>query len=693
MLADKVRVGVDIGGTFTDLVLYESYSRRLWREKVLTTPDAPSRAVIDGIERLLKASGVSAERVDMVIHGTTLVANALIERKGVSVALITTEGFRDVLEIGREMRYDTHDLGIVMPSPLVERDLRFGVRERIGADGLPRQALDTESLAEIIGQIRARGVQSVAVCLLHAYRNDVHERRVRETLEAQIPGVAVSLSSEVVREMGEYERTSTTVANAYVQPLFDRYLGDLSAQLSDLGLPGRLYLMLSDGGTMHPQAAQRYPVRLVQSGPAGGVQAAAMLGRLLGEDRVLCFDMGGTTAKACLIEGSRPLRTTHFEVARVGRFKRGSGLPIRVPVVNMIEIGAGGGSIAGVDRLGFTTVGPHSASAHPGPACYGLGGILPTVTDADLVLGYLSAEGFLGGDMMLDAERALDAIARHVGEPAGLDPVEAAWSIFETVTEAMAQATMIHALEQGKRISDYAMIAIGGAGPVHAVAIAQRLGLRKVICPAGAGVASAYGFLAAPVSFEFVRSAIGPVSPQSIAEALGLVAELEREGRLLLEEAGVRGDAIVPEVRCCARYAGQGFEVEFPVARGVLERQDSLALSADFVAAYEACYGRTEQSGDIEIVTWMVKIRGPDPQFRLPEVEAGAVCAHDRQRLVYCRESRSYRPYQVCDRRQIPRDARLAGPLLIDDRESTLVVLAGWTVRSDLHGNLLIERP
>lgn len=693
-MTDAVRIGVDIGGTFTDLVLYEPSSGRLVKEKVLTTPDDPSEGVLAGIELLLSQAGVPSSRVEVVIHGTTLVANALIERKGAAVALITTRGFRDVLEIGREMRYETYDLAIEMPLPLVERDLRFEVSERIGPDGAVVTPLDLGSLDAAIDQIRTHGVRSVAICLLHAYRQPAHEIAVRQHLLARLPGVAVSISSEVMPELGEYERTSTTVCNAYVQPLFDHYISELASGMERRGLASKLYLMLSDGGTMDPEAARRFPIRLVQSGPAGGVQAAAMLGRLLNEDRVLCFDMGGTTAKACLVEDARPVRTTEFEVARVWRFKKGSGLPLRVPVVNMIEIGAGGGSLATVDRLGFTQVGPESASSKPGPVCYGLGGERPTVTDADLVLGYLAADRFLGGDMQLDADAAQRAIALHVGQGAGLSPIDAAWSIFETVTESMAQAALIHALEMGKRLSDYTMVAIGGAGPVHAISIAQRLGIRRVICPSGAGVASAYGFLTAPMSFEFVQTDLNGLRDMPFARLRAALQDMASQGQALLQRAGVAATQITIEQRCAARYVGQGFQVEFALPPHVMESQDTDALRRAFEQDYRASYGRIEQGADVEIVTWMVKVLGPDPAFALPTTpgDGGTVeMALRGHRPVYFRQLRQHVNTPVYDRYLLQAGALCMGPAVVEERESTFVVAPGWQVGADAHNNLVAQ--
>jgi N-methylhydantoinase A len=509
MTAAPFRIGVDIGGTFTDFVLLDTRNGALRNGKVLTTPHAPEQAVLTGIRQLLDAHGITADQVAHVIHGTTLVANALIERRGVPTGLITTAGFRDIVEIGTELRHDTYDLFMRVPEPLVPRRRRAEVAERILPDGSIRTPLDEAAAREAARMLAADGVQAVAVCLLHAFRNPAHERRLAQIIAEEAPGLTLCLSSDVVPEIGEYERASTTICNAYVLPVFQTYLTRLGEGLRSLGLAGPLYLMLSDGGTVGERTASRHPIRLVQSGPAGGVRATALYGTGAGAPDILCFDMGGTTAKACLIEGGEPLRSLDFEVARVDRFRKGSGLPLKVPVIEMIEIGAGGGSIAQVDRLGLIQVGPESASSDPGPACYGLGGTRPTVTDADLILGYLGAGSFLGGDMRLDVAAAERAVQEHLAGPLGLSVVEAAWALHETVNGNMAQAAAIHATEKARRIESFAMVPIGGAGPVHAAQVCRKLGIARMVAPAGAGVASAFGFLASLISFAFVRGVGG----------------------------------------------------------------------------------------------------------------------------------------------------------------------------------------
>jgi N-methylhydantoinase A len=685
-------IGVDVGGTFTDFVLLDRRTGRLRFEKLLTTPDDPSRAVLDGIARLLVAAGEKADRVAHVIHGTTLVANALIERKGVDVALVTTRGFRDVLEIGRENRYDSYDLSITLPEPLVPRDRRFEVTERLDAQGAVLDAFDEADALRAARDVLASGAEAVAVCLLHAWRNPAHEQRMRDVLRRLLPGRTICLSSDVVPVSGEYERSSTTVANAYVQPLFQRYVTGLSQGLRALGIERELYLVLSDGGTVDAATAIAAPIRLVHSGPAGGAQAAAMFGGLAGRDRVICFDMGGTTAKACLIEGQRPNRTTEVEIARLARFKPGSGLPLRVPIVNMIEIGAGGGSIARIDAMGLVRVGPDSASSKPGPACYGLGGADATVTDADLVLGHLDAGSFLGGDMKLDIGRARAVIARAVAEPLRLSVEEAAAGIAETVNANMAQAMAIHALEQGRRLADYALLAIGGAGPVHACALARRAEIGSVICPMGPGVASAIGFLSAPTSFELLRTAIAAVEDTDHAPLRHMLAGMREEGLALLAKAGIAPAAARIETQCGMRYLGQGYEVEVALDPALLEG-DAAGLRAAFEAAYAALFGRTERDVPVEMVSWRVIVSGPTAPLR-PGIPAGTIrrdTLRKDTRAVWFAEARRSLETPVLDRYAARPGLRMAGPAVFEERESTFVVPPDSAIEVDDALNIVVR--
>ncbi|HEX2480586.1 MAG TPA: hydantoinase/oxoprolinase family protein, partial [Methylomirabilota bacterium] len=503
------RVGSDIGGTFTDLILASEDGQTFQVGKVLTTPERPDDAVIAGIESVLAATGVAPGQVSHVLHGTTLFTNAIIERKGARTALVTTRGFRDAVEIAREHRYDMYDLYMQRPRPLAPRHLRFELDERVLASGTVRRPMDPEQVRRLADRLRAERIEAVGVCLLHAYANPTHERLAGIILREALPEVAVTLSSELVPEIREYERTSTTLANVYVQRLAQRYLERLGQRLRHAGVAGGLFIMQSNGGLCEADTGGRYPVRLIESGPAAGALAAAHYGALLGHRDLLSFDMGGTTAKACVIADGEPLVSPEFEIDRRYHFKKGSGLPIKVPVIEMIEIGTGGGSIARVDALRRLRVGPESAGARPGPAAYSLGGTEPTVTDADLVLGYLDPDFFLGGQMRLDREAARRAIAERVGRPLGLDLVEAAWGIHQLANENMAGAARIHAIERGKDVERFPIFAFGGAGPVHAFGVARILRSPRVIYPLGAGVTSAVGFLVAPLSFDFVRTLPG----------------------------------------------------------------------------------------------------------------------------------------------------------------------------------------
>ncbi|MGR3742582.1 MAG: hydantoinase/oxoprolinase family protein [Pseudooceanicola nanhaiensis] len=688
-LTHGYRIGVDIGGTFTDVVMLDPATGRLANEKVLTTPDDPAEGVLNGVQRILANESAAPGDVQSIIHGTTLVANALIERKGVRTALVTTEGFRDVLEIGRELRYSIYDLFIDMPEPLVPRVLRFEVAERMTNDGTPLQAPDATEVRALAGRLREAKVEAVAVVFLHSFRNDAHERMVKEILAEELPGVTICTSFEVMPQIGEYERSSTAVANAFVQPIFRNYVQRLVQELGRLKLPQDLYLMLADGGTVRHETAVQYPIRLVQSGPAGGAQAASVFGRLAEEDNLLCFDMGGTTAKACLIHDGEPLRTDSFEVARVFRFAKGSGLPLQVPVVDMIEIGAGGGSIAQVDKLGLIQVGPESASSKPGPACYGLGGRQATVTDADLVLGYVDAESFLGGDMALDKPAAEQAIRETLADPLGLSVVDAAWGIYETVNESMAQAATIHALESGRKVQDFTVLAIGGAGPVHAANLARRMGVSRVICPLGAGVASAFGFLASPISFEFARAAIEPLAGLDLGRIETMVSELEAEGLGLVTSAGIAEEDAKTSVSVLMRYTGQGYQVDVPVPREVIRAGDVGGVKALFEDRYRQLFGRTEAMAP-EIMSWRIVVAGPKPVLE-PTAALREGTARTGSRQVYFGEAGGFVETPVYDRYCLPPGETVEGPAVFEERESTIVMPPSARAAADPHGNLVID--
>ena len=679
------RIGVDIGGTFTDLVLLDTRDGRLRNGKVLTTPHAPEQAVLEGVRGLLARHGVAPDQVRHVIHGTTLVANALIERRGVPTGFLTTQGFRDVQEIGTELRHDTYDLFMRRPEPLVPRRLRLEVPERLLPDGSVRTPLDEAAARAAIRTLRDAGVRAIAVCLLHAFANPAHERRLGELIAEEAPELAACLSADLVPEIGEYERGSTTIANAYVLPVFARYLARLGDGLRAAGIAGPLFLMLSDGGTVAAEVAARHPVRLVQSGPAGGVQAARVIGEAASAPDILCFDMGGTTAKAALIDGGEPARSLDFEVSRVDRFRKGSGLPLKVPVIEMIEIGAGGGSLARVDALGLVRVGPDSASSDPGPACYGLGGTEPTVTDCDLLLGYLAPGSFLGGEMALDVAAAERAVAARLAGPLGLSPVEAAWAVHETVNTAMAQAAAIHALEKARRIEGYTLVPIGGAGPVHAVEVARKLGIARLVVPAGAGVASAFGVLAAPISFALLRGLVAPLAALDLDALRAILAAMEAEGRALVARAGA--EAAATRLRVAMSYAGQGYQVEAEVAR--LERD---AIRAAFEAEYLRLYGRTEPHLPVECVGWRVTVSGPVPRLDLAAgAAAGGARGAARTGARAAWFAGRFVEAAVFDRAALlPGDA-VPGPALVEERESTLVLPPGAIARCDAALNLVVD--
>ena len=690
--ARPLRAGVDIGGTFTDLIVYDERTGALSIGKTLTTPDDPALAVETGMRETLTDASELPEAVGTVIHGTTLVTNALIERKGAKTALIATRGFRDAIEIRHEGRYDLYDLFLEMPPPLAPRRLRFEVDERILADGTMHEPLDTSSLPAIVATMRAQGVEAVGVSLLHSYRNPAHEHALGDALAVLAPELVVSLSAEVVPEIREYERTSTTLANVYVRPLVQTYLRRLDERLRALGMrDASLFIMLSSGGTATVETAQRYPIRLIESGPAAGALAAAQYGALTGRPNLFSFDMGGTTAKACIIENGEPLVSADFEVARVYRFKRGSGLPVRVPVIEMIEIGAGGGSIARADNLGLLKVGPDSAGAQPGPACYGRGGTAPTVTDADLLLGYLDPTFFLGGKMRLDKEAARRAVAR-VGERLGLSVIDAAWGIHQVVNENMAGAARIHAVERGKDPRAYPLFAFGGAGPVHAYRVAKILDVPELVVPLGAGVTSALGFLVAPLAFDYVRSFFSPLRDLDFNHVNSLLEAMEEEGKATLTAAGVAPEQIIYRRTAEMRYRNQGHEVPVPLPDGTLSAELLPDLEAAFEDVYRRLYGRVAEGVPLEVLNWRVVASGPRPEINLAAEVVGAADAARAikgSREIYLPEEDGFAPVPVYDRYALVPGAAFAGPAVIEERESTTII-GGGTVTVDPYRNLIV---
>ncbi len=683
---------MDIGGTFTDLVLLDG-GRVAAVAKTLTTAADPSVAVAGGVVKLLE--GTHPEDVREVVHGTTLVANALVERKGALTALVTTRGVRDALAIRREHRYDIYDLFLELPEPLVPRRRRWEVDERVLSDGTVDRHLDEAEVRRLARRARREGVEALAVCFLHSYRYPDHERRAADLLATELPGVPISASFDVVPELGEYVRASTTVANAYVRPLIDRYLGTLERRLREAQIVAPLHLMLSTGGLATVETGRRLPIRLCESGPAAGAISAAFFGAAAGERDVLAFDMGGTTAKACLVEGGRPLLAREHEVARVYRFAPESGLPLRVPVVDLIEIGAGGGSIARVDRFGLPKVGPDSAAAEPGPACYGLGGDQPTVTDADLLLGYLDPRFFLGGEMALDVEAARAATGRLAAR-LGLGLDETAAGVHSVVNENMAGAARMHSIERGRDIRRFALVATGGAGPVHAWGVARRLHIPRLVLPPSAGLASAFGMLTAPPAFDFARSLPSLLRDVEWGDVRRLLAEMRSQGEQRLALAGIAAGDLETELFADVRYRGQGEGITVALGSHLNARAAGQVGDA-FEAAYARLYGRRPPGVEPELLTWRVRVVGPRPAIAggaggmAGEGRAGP--ARKGKRSIWSEERRSYVEAEVWDRYRLVAGDALSGPAVVEERESSAVIGVGGRGLVDEHGNLHVALP
>ena len=685
---NNFRIGVDIGGTFTDIVAVRENSGEKFNGKVLTTPMEPSEGVLQGVSEIIKKHNINPENC-RIIHGTTLVANALIERKGVETALLTTEGFKDVLEIGREWRYDLFSLDLEMPNPIVPRHLRFEIKERLDYKGDILVPLDQNNLILIAKRLDKLNIRTLAIVFLHSFKNSIHEELAKNIFNKYAPNINLCLSSSVSPEIGEYERTSTTVANAYVQTIFKSYIDALVKGLKKIGIKNDLFLMLSDGGIVHQKTAVEYPIRLVQSGPAGGAQAATLYGRSTNSNDVLCFDMGGTTAKACLIEDGKPSRTTVFEVARVYRFAKGSGLPLQVPVIDMIEIGAGGGSIARIDDMGLIQVGPDSSGSFPGPACYNLGGKYPTVTDSDLVLGYLDAENFLGGDMKLKKKLAEQAIKTFIADPMKISVLEAAWAIHEIVTENMSQAASIHALEKGRKIEKFTMIPIGGAGPVHACSLMSKMNLNKMISPPDAGVASAIGMTASPNSFELVQADMQQLGLLNFTKMKKAFLDMEKKGTKLLLQTGTNKKHISINNSALMRYVGQGYEIEVPLNKEILSLKNIKNIKLEFEKVYQNLFGRIEKM-PMEIMSWRTIASGPLPNFSLNFNVKKKSLLKEKKRKVFF-GGKNFNDTIVLDRSSLSKTFKSIGPLIIEERESTLVIPPNFKVQMHESGNLIIN--
>ncbi|MDE0376133.1 MAG: hydantoinase/oxoprolinase family protein [bacterium] len=691
-IGNELRIGVDIGGTFTDLMM-TGHAGQVEIGKVLTTPD-PSRGVEEVLAQALDRSGYSGASVRHLVHGTTLVTNAIIERKGARTALLTTSGFRDSIEIGREHRYELYDLNLEHPTPLVPRHLRFDVPERTLTDGTQATELDEDYVERLVGELSAAGVDAVAICFLHSFANPESEERARGVVKGNAPEMRVSISSEVVPEIGEFERASTTIANVYVQPLVEDYLHGLRRRLERIGFEGQLFVMLSSGGVATLDTCVRFPIRLLESGPAAGALAAAAVGTAMGRDSLLSFDMGGTTAKLSVVDGGEPLVTHDFEVDRRYRFKKGSGLPVKVPVIEMIEIGAGGGSIARVDSLGLLKVGPDSAGADPGPVCYSRGGISPTVTDADLVLGYLDPDYFLGGAMNLDVGAAEASIARRIGDRLGMSVPEAAWGVHQVVNEAMANAARVHVVERGKNPRALPVVAFGGAGPVHGYGVAELLGSTELVLPYGAGVTSAMGLLVAPLAFDFVRSYYGRLDELDWGEVNGIFEEMEREGTDLLVESGAGPDEITHTRTADIRYVGQGHEIRVPIPDGTLTVRQRPTIYEEFDRVYQSLYGREGPPVGLEALTWRVVSRGPRPmsvEAVREDVTGDAEAARKGERPAFFPSAGGFVTTPVYDRYRLGPGSTMAGPAIIEERESTAIIGPGGLVHVDDRFNIVVS--
>jgi N-methylhydantoinase A len=688
----SARLAVDIGGTFTDLALEQGGRRTT--VKVLTTPAAPELGVMNGFQTILRTAGIAPGDIELIVHGTTLATNAIIERKGARTALITTEGFRDVIAMGNESRYDQYDLNIVLPEPLVPRYLRLTVPERLDNTGKILRPLDEAAVRALIPVLQQENVESIAIGLLHAFVDPVHERRIQAILRDALPDMPISLSSDVSPEMREWERFSTTVANAYVQPMMARYLRRLEADLRAEGAAAPLFLMMSGGGLTTIGTACRFPIRLVESGPAGGAIFSAHIARECGLDSVLSFDMGGTTAKICLIDNYQPQTARTFEVARVGRFRKGSGLPLRIPVIEMVEIGAGGGSIAHVDTMGRIGVGPESAGADPGPACYGRGGTHPAVTDANLSLGRYDSDRFAGGSMKLNAAAAHQALLVDVGAKLGLTAELAGLGVVEMVDENMANAARVHAIESGKTYEGRTLIAFGGGGPVHACRVAEKIGITRVLVPSGAGVGSAIGFLRAPVGYEVVRSLYQRFSTFDVTAVNDLLNDMRQEA----ETAVAKGSFGAPTVEtrtAYMRYVGQGHEIPVPLPNAVLGEEDVALIRDRYDQAYARFFDRPVPGSDVEIMSYAVVVTTitddvivpprPDSLFT---TEATPVRTQD----VRDTTTGAVSPWAIYDRSDLAPWTTIVGPAIVAEDETSTLIGVGWSAMIDAQGYIEMTR-
>ena len=685
---DAIRLAVDIGGTFTDVVLETPGGS--WSAKVLTTKAAPEDGVLDGMRRALALAGLVPADVGLIVHGTTLATNAIIERKGARTALVTTQGFRDSIEMAQENRFEQYDIFIEKPEPLVPRPLRFTVPERVDARGGVRLPLDETAVEALADTLAAKGVESIAVGFLHSYANPAHERRAGEILARRLPGVRLSLSCDVCPEVREYERFSTTCANAYVQPLMGRYLENLRQRIGQAGFACPILLMTSGGGLTTLETAVRFPIRLVESGPAGGVILSTWIAERFGIDRILSFDMGGTTAKICIIDDGKPMASRSFEVDRRYRFMKGSGLPVRIPVIEMVEIGAGGGSLASVDAMKRITVGPESAGSDPGPACYRLGGTKPAVTDANVVLGRIDPDRFAGGTITLDAALSRAAIEGHVGMPLDLDVTLSAFGISEVVEENMANAARVHAVERGAELEGRTLIAFGGGAPLHAARLAEKLGIADVLIPASAGVGSAVGFLRAPIAFEVVRSRFVRLGSFDAGSINAMFAEMEKDA-VDVVRLGASNAPITIGRSADMRYAGQGHEILVQLPDGPFNAASVAELRKRFEAGYRTLFNRVVPGVDVEVTGWILRAEAPAPGRAIDRGPADTQAEARRSlsvgsRTLFNPAQRDFQDVPVYQRNELATGSAVQGPAIIAEDETTTVVTAGFTARIEPSG-------
>lgn len=687
------RLGCDIGGTFTDFVLLNDRTGEIWINKCLTTPGDPSDAVEKGIRDLEKEVPGFVKELDEVIHGTTLVINSIIERKGARTGLITTKGFRDVLELGREIRYAPYDIFAEFPKPLIPRRFRLEVDERVRSDGSVLKPLDPEEARDVVHRLISMGVESLAVCLLNSFENPAHELVVKDIIEKEFPKISTSISYEVLPQIREYERTSTTVTNAYVKPLTGRYLSRLSKRLESIGSKGKLFIMLSSGGITSVETAAEFPVRIIESGPTAAVIAGQYYGKLFNIPEMFCFDMGGTTAKSCLIQKGVASVVPTFEVGRVQRFMKGSGLTIQVPVVDLMEIGAGGGSIAKVSKMGTLQVGPESSGAEPGPICYGRGGKDPGVTDADLLLGYLDENYFLGGEMKLDKEAARRGVEERIAKPLGVPFIQALWGIHDLINETMAGAAKTHIAEKGGNPKVATVIAFGGAGPVHAYGLAKKLGSPRLIVPPNAGVGSALGFFTAPRAFDLVRSHKVALAEADFAQMEEIFKEMEAEGTRTLDKGGA-AEEIRFERSVDVRFVGQGSETNIPIPEANFTQVKREEVRRRFDEIYKNLYGRTYPESAVEFINFRVRASLPERLLELPRVEKREVPLENAikgRRKAYSGIAKDFIPYTVYDRYKLFPGARFLGPAIVEERESTVIIGEDASVSVDEFGFLWID--